>query len=227
MINSENYVGHVLRTDCVITQELMHRLTDPETVRLLHAAMGMTTEAAELMDMLKKHLFYGKKLDIVNAIEELGDNQWYVGLAVDVLRTTMNEIMTINIDKLRLRYPEKFNGKDAIERNFENEREFLENAVAVAVESSLSQRGLDWIEFSAQVLAHIENYTVVQYGDKGEDQATAWTIDELVNQIKKYAQRQGRNSREGQDELDLLKIAHYAQMVHEKRVPTTEVTSFC
>lgn len=266
-INSENYVEHVLRTDCITTQELIHRLTDPDTIRLIHAAMGMVTESAELMDMIKKHIFYGKPLDIVNAIEELGDNQWYVGLAVDVLRTTVNEIMTVNINKLKLRYPEKFNEKDAVDRDVVAERVLLESeteskefvvgqyinieeenwkAIKEAASKSkwipedyfmndwvfdvceylkngvetckpeLSQRGKDWIEFSAQVLAHIESYTVPQYGDKGEDEVTNWTVEDCLKAVSKYRSRHGKNSREGQDELDMLKMAHFIQIAFEK-----------
>jgi len=126
-ISSYNYVEHVLRTDSPITPELLERLQDPQTVRLLHAAMGLSTEAAELLDMLKKHIFYGRPLDLVNAAEEVGDNQWYAGLAIDVLRTTMDELLTMNINKLRLRYPEKFRESDAINRDVDKERELLEN----------------------------------------------------------------------------------------------------
>lgn len=214
-INSENYVEHVLRTDCITTQELIHRLTDPDTIRLIHAAMGMVTESAELMDMIKKHIFYGKPLDIVNAIEEVGDSMWYVGLAVDVLRTTFNEIMTVNINKLKLRYPEKFTEKDAVDRDVVAEREFLEIASQYD-KPELSQRGKDWIEFSAQVLAHIEGYTVPQYGDKGEDEVSNWTVEDCLKAVSKYRSRHGKNSREGQDELDMLKMAHFIQIAFEK-----------
>lgn len=126
MITSENYVDHVLRTDCPITPELMSRISKPETIRLLHAAMGLATEAAELLDMLKKHIFYGRQLDMVNAAEEVGDSQWYAGIAIDVMKTTMDDILTMNIDKLKLRYPEKFTESDALNRNLVEERAFLE-----------------------------------------------------------------------------------------------------
>lgn len=126
MITSENYVEHAKRTDCVYDEALIERLTHLPTIRLLHAAMGMVTESAELLDMLKKHLFYGKKLDLVNAKEECGDEFWYCALAVDVMKTTINEIMTLNIDKLRLRYPEKFTSECAIDRDVEAERVLLE-----------------------------------------------------------------------------------------------------
>jgi len=79
----------------------------------------------------------------------------------------------------------------------------------------ISKRGLDWCKFSKEVLLHIEEYTVPQYGDKGEDIASEYSAEHCVAQIKKYAARFGKNSRPGQDALDLKKIAHYAQMAHE------------
>ena len=78
-----------------------------------------------------------------------------------------------------------------------------------------SKRGEDWVEFSFKVVNHIDEYTVPQYGDKGEDQCTEFTRQDFETQIKKYANRMGKNSRPGQDKLDLLKICHYAQMLHD------------
>lgn len=80
----------------------------------------------------------------------------------------------------------------------------------------ISQRGADWVAFAAEVLAHIEEYTVPQYGDSGEDNASEYTTSDMAGQIKKYATRHGRNARAGQDRLDALKIAHYAQMLANK-----------
>jgi len=80
----------------------------------------------------------------------------------------------------------------------------------------MSKRGEDWQKFSAEVFTHIEEYTVPQYGDKGEDQCTEFTEQDFITQLKKYINRFGRNSRTGQDKLDLMKIAHYAQMLSEK-----------
>ena len=78
-----------------------------------------------------------------------------------------------------------------------------------------SLRGQDWQFFSNAVLDHIEDYTVPQYGDKGSDQCTEFTVQDFQTQIKKYANRMGRNSRPGQDKLDLIKICHYCQMLHD------------
>jgi hypothetical protein len=73
-------------------------------------------------------------------------------------------------------------------------------------------RSLDWEEFSEAVHEHIETYTIPQYGDKGEDPATDYDVEDCIRSMKKYLARQGKNSRDGQDSLDLIKIAHYAQM---------------
>jgi NTP pyrophosphatase (non-canonical NTP hydrolase) len=120
-IGSVNYVEHVLRTESIDFDAIRKRVGENATLRLLHAVLGLVTESAELADMLKKHIFYGKELDIVNAKEEIGDSMWYVGLAVDILSTTMDDIMTKNIDKLAKRYPDKFSEHAALNRDIENE----------------------------------------------------------------------------------------------------------
>jgi len=90
----------------------------------------------------------------------------------------------------------------------------IEEAVEASLpeESCLSLRGDDWQAFANEVTEHIENYTVPQYGDKGEDMASDYTAQDCINQVKKYMARHGRNSRPGQDRLDLLKSAHYLQL---------------
>lgn len=204
-MTSENYVAEAMRTDTPITPELLARLQDPGTVRLLHGAMGLCTEAGELMDMLKKHVFYGLPLDLVNAGEEAGDNYWYLALIIDELRTSMRDVLTRNIEKLRLRYPEQFTEAAALNRDVTAERAVLERGQS-------SMRAQDWGEFSACVRQHIEVYTVPQYGDKGADQATGYSAADHIKQVQKYLNRHGKNSRPGQDALDFLKAAHYLQM---------------
>lgn len=94
--------------------------------RLLHASMGLVTESAEFLDALKKSFFYGKELDKVNLKEELGDILWYVAIACDALGTDFETEMKRNINKLRTRYPEKFESHQAENRDLEKERETLE-----------------------------------------------------------------------------------------------------
>ena len=240
-MNSDEYVNLAARTDAPLTAELLHRLTKPQTVELLHAALGMVTEAAEMADMLKKHIFANKPLDLVNASEEIGDELWYAAKAIRAIQSNMKAVMTQNINKLQLRYSEKFCELKSADRDTQAERTLLEKpialsgvikdssiksnqvknyktaeemakAVTLSNENPLSKRGQDWRAFSDRVLQHIEGYTVPQYGDKGDDQASSWDIPQLIEQTKKYANRFGKNSRENQEVMDFMKGAHYLQM---------------
>jgi NTP pyrophosphatase (non-canonical NTP hydrolase) len=95
--------------------------------RLIHASFGMQTECAEFTDQLKKHVFYGKPLDVVNLKEELGDLLWYMAIAMDCLDTTFSIEQKRVIEKLKTRYPDKFSTEKAENRNTKKEREVLEN----------------------------------------------------------------------------------------------------
>lgn len=77
-------------------------------------------------------------------------------------------------------------------------------------------RTKQWTEFAAKVADHITNYTVPQYGDAPNDNVESWSAADCIAQVQKYAARFGNNQRAGQEELDLMKIAHYAQLAHDK-----------
>lgn len=124
-VTAKNYVQHVLRTEPKDFEPIKERLTE-ENIRLLHAAMGLVTEAGEFLDALKKHLFYGKPLDKKNLVEELGDGNWYEGLAIDVLNSDLESILRMNIEKLKKRYPGKFSEQDAVNRDVDKELEHIE-----------------------------------------------------------------------------------------------------
>ena len=88
----------------------------PMEQHIIHAHMGISSEAGEIGDCIKKHFIYGQHLDTVNLIEECGDILWYVSLMVSACGSTMEQVMEINIEKLKKRYPEKFTEQDALER---------------------------------------------------------------------------------------------------------------
>lgn len=48
-----------------------------ESANILHMKMGIITEAAEVVDILKKKHAYGKEIDVPHMKEELGDLMWY------------------------------------------------------------------------------------------------------------------------------------------------------
>lgn len=80
--------------DCLTTESpYSFELPNGVTPRLLHGAIGLVTETAELLDSLKKTIFYGKPLDKVNIIEELGDILWYLSLVLKDRGITYDQLL--------------------------------------------------------------------------------------------------------------------------------------
>jgi NTP pyrophosphatase (non-canonical NTP hydrolase) len=121
-MQSEEYQQAVIGSENTDIEAIRARIN----VRLLHAISGIMTESGELMDAFKRNIIYGKNLDRVNLIEELGDLTWYIALALDEIDSSFAEVFEANIAKLKKRYKTgKFNETEAINRNLEAEREAL------------------------------------------------------------------------------------------------------
>ena len=119
-MNSSTYTENVLKTESLNTKEITQRFELEQNIRLTHAAMGMSTEANECLDILKKHLYYGKKLDKGHLLEEIGDTLWYAAIALDALGLSFENVFEANIDKLSKRYPDGvFTKGDAVGRKDE------------------------------------------------------------------------------------------------------------
>ena len=76
--------------------------------RLLTGAVGINSEGGEIMEIVKKLIFQGKKWDdetIYHLKRELGDVMWYVMQRLLALDTDIEEIVEMNVDKLKKRYP--------------------------------------------------------------------------------------------------------------------------
>ena len=95
-------------------------------VDVLHAIVGISTEAGELLDVVKKNLFYGKPVDYVNLDEEMGDVLWYVAIYASARGLPIERMMQTNIEKLRVRFPSRFTEHDANNRDLAAERATLE-----------------------------------------------------------------------------------------------------
>ena len=68
---------------------------------LINAVMGLCGESGEAIDIVKKHLHQGHELDKDKLIKELGDIAWYLAEACEALDITLEEVMTLNIEKLK------------------------------------------------------------------------------------------------------------------------------
>ena len=118
-MKSKEYIKQALMTESLDTDGIKERLC--ENHRLLHAAIGASTEAAEVLDQLKKHIYYGRDLDKVNLFEETGDLFWYLAIIADELNFSFEEAMEHNIAKLKARYGDKFTRDKAINRDLKKE----------------------------------------------------------------------------------------------------------
>lgn len=58
----------------------------PLKTDLLHASLGLVSEAGEIADALKATMIYGKPLDLTNMKEEVGDGLWFAGLTARLLQ---------------------------------------------------------------------------------------------------------------------------------------------
>lgn len=125
-MNSKQYIKDATRTESTNFSAMNERLNDNGLKRLLHAGIGLSTEAGEFLDALKKHIFYGKELDKVNLAEEMGDLFWYMAIVADELGFEFEEVMEKNIAKLKARYGEKFTEEAAEKRDLNREREILD-----------------------------------------------------------------------------------------------------
>ena len=76
--------------------------------RLLTGAVGLNSEGGEIMEIVKKLIFQGKPWDKETKYHlkrELGDVMWYLTQCLMALETPIEEIVEMNVDKLKKRYP--------------------------------------------------------------------------------------------------------------------------
>lgn len=83
---------------------------------LMNAVMGLCGESGETIDIVKKHFFHGHELDRKHLIEEMGDVAWYLAELATALDVDLEDVLAMNIDKLKARYPEGFETSRSINR---------------------------------------------------------------------------------------------------------------
>ena len=98
------------RQDSAILQARIDELVanGADVPHLLTAALGLTAESGEFTEVVKKIILQGKPYNEENVFHmkrELGDICWYLAQACMALDTTFDEIIEMNVDKLKARYP--------------------------------------------------------------------------------------------------------------------------
>lgn len=79
---------------------------------LINSVMGLCGESCEAIDIVKKWLAQGHKLDKKHLVSELGDIAWYLAEVATALDLSLED----NLDKLKKRYPHCFEQKKSINR---------------------------------------------------------------------------------------------------------------
>jgi NTP pyrophosphatase (non-canonical NTP hydrolase) len=116
-IDSNKYIEFVRQTTSPASSDfaaLLARMTeleanDADVPRLLTAALGMSAEAGEFTEVVKKIILQGKPYTEENVFHlkrELGDICWYIAQACMTLDTNFDEVLEMNYEKLSARYPE-------------------------------------------------------------------------------------------------------------------------
>ena len=116
-IDTEKYLEFVKGVTSEASLEwvvLANRLSELEVrdecnvSQLMTAALGMSAEAGEFTEVVKKIFLQGKPYNEDNVFHmkrELGDICWYIAQACMALDTTFDEVIEMNVDKLMARYP--------------------------------------------------------------------------------------------------------------------------
>ena len=116
-IDPQKYVEFVETTTSEQSKNfvsLLARMTELEAEdanipKLITAGFGLTAEAGEFTEVVKKIILQGKPYTEENVFHmkrELGDICWYLAQACMALDTNFDEILQMNVDKLSARYPE-------------------------------------------------------------------------------------------------------------------------
>lgn len=96
-------------------KDIVDELT-PMQAFALHMAIGVSGEAGELLDTIKKFAIYQKPLDFTNLVEELGDIEFYLEGIRQAFSLDREDILKANIVKLRKRYGETYTNEAAQRR---------------------------------------------------------------------------------------------------------------
>ena len=109
-----DFVHDVTSTESLDYAALLTRMNkleledDCNLPQLLTAALGLTAESGEFSEVVKKIILQGKPYNEDNVFHmqrELVDICWYIAQACMSLDTTFDEIIEMNVDKLKKRYP--------------------------------------------------------------------------------------------------------------------------
>lgn len=105
--------------------EVIDNFNTAALANITHGAIGVSTEAGELLDIIKRRMIYSKPFCREHIIEEVGDILHYLTYIAEAMHFSFEDAMEANMRKIKVRYPNKFNTHDALNRNIVEEKEAL------------------------------------------------------------------------------------------------------
>jgi NTP pyrophosphatase (non-canonical NTP hydrolase) len=87
-----------------------------DNTELVHTTLGIAGESGEVVDIIKKHVAYGKPLDLSKLADELGDLFHYISRLIYLTGLTLEDIQAVNLGKLQKRYPNGYTHEKAIKQ---------------------------------------------------------------------------------------------------------------
>ena len=112
---SDRLIGKMQEYDMKFSSEQSNK-ESVDIGGIFNACLGLSGEVGEFNDMIKKWVFHEKNLDMEHAKKEAGDILWYVVMLCESFGWNMDEIMQMNVDKLKARYPDGFDVERANNR---------------------------------------------------------------------------------------------------------------
>lgn len=107
----KKYETEALKTASDFTTDT---IMTPHEAKILNGALGLAGESGEVADYIKKWIFQGHAFNPDYVLDELGDIMWYINLMCVSLGSSVEEVLDLNIKKLRYRYP---NGHFEVEKS--------------------------------------------------------------------------------------------------------------
>jgi NTP pyrophosphatase (non-canonical NTP hydrolase) len=98
----KEYKEKALRTDWATYEDYT---AGDATARFEYSVIGLVTESAKLLDMVKKSKKNVFPIKSERVEEELGDLLWYLNLALDEVGMSFEDLMESNIKKIGKKYP--------------------------------------------------------------------------------------------------------------------------
>lgn len=110
-MNYADFVRSKKKSGGVIAEQMTAAKADA-----IHMAIGVSSDAGELLDAVKKWVIYNKPLDRENVVEEMGDVEFFLEGLRDNLGITRDEVLAANMAKLDVRYRAGYSDAEAVAR---------------------------------------------------------------------------------------------------------------